>query len=209
MNQLEQEIKLNVQTDAPLDLMALPWLAQFNPADACLEHLVSTYYDTPTNELLKYGAGLRLRCVGGQWFQTVKCSGEVVDGLHRRQEWEQALEQPVFNLEKLQQTALAELIVDMDLWQRVEPVFTTDFMRHSWQLTLPQQTQVELAYDRGKVIAGDKTWPIHEIELELKSGSVDEMKQLAEQFFNTLAVTYSDTSKAERGYRLVRNSEDK
>lgn len=206
MSQLEQEIKLQVASSTELDLSGLSWLAGYQPADAKTEHLVSTYFDTESMQLVKSGAGLRLRRMGDQWFQTVKSTGQVVDGLHQRQEWEHKLTQPEFDLALLQQTALAPLIADNALWQQVKPVFTTDFVRHSWQLTLPEQTQVELAYDFGKAYSGEYVQPIHEIELELKAGSVEQMKQLAQQFLQSLPVQFSSVSKAQQGYRLFKQN---
>ena len=203
MNQLEQEIKLQVIGDEKLDIAGLAWLADYHPSDERVEHLVSTYFDTPQLELVKSGVGLRLRCIDTTWFQTVKSTGQVVDGLHQRQEWEHRLAQPEFDLPLLQQTALAPLIADSALWRRVKPAFTTDFIRNSWQLSMTEHTHVELAYDFGKVYSEAREQPIHEIELELKAGSVEQMKQLAQQFLQALPVQYSSVSKAQQGYQLL------
>ena len=85
----------------------------------------------------------------------------------------------------------------------IEQVFTTDFVRETLQLSLPNKTKIELAYDCGQVITGDLVEPIHEIELELKSGSIEQLSLLAEQFCQQLSVTPSDINKAQRGYKLL------
>lgn len=68
------------------------------------------------------------------------------------------------------------------------------------------KTEVELAYDRGEVRTETLSEPIHEIELELKKGSVESLKKLAEQCVQQLLVQYHDESKAHCGYRLVQQA---
>jgi len=63
------------------------------------------------------------------------------------------------------------------------------------------------AYDRGEVRTETLAEPIHEIELELKKGSVESLKILAEQCVKQLPVEYHDESKAHCGYRLVEQAE--
>jgi len=96
-----------------------------------------------------------------------------------------------------------EMIEDPAIWPTLKPVFTTDFERQTLQLTLSDKTEVELAYDRGEVRTDNLAEAIHEIELELKQGSVETLKLLAEQCVKQLSVEYHDESKAHRGYRLV------
>jgi len=150
--------------------------------------------------------GLRLRQVGNQWLQTVKCTGKVQDGLHQREEWEHEIGSDKFDLKQLKQTPLAEMIDDAEIWPNLQPVFTTDFERQTIQLELDDKTQLELAYDRGEVRTDTSAKPIHEIELELKSGSIESLKLLADELVKLLPVQYHDESKAHRGYRLITES---
>jgi len=200
---LEQEIKLQVVNDNIIDLAAIGWLKPFWQSELLTQQLVSTYFDTPDLYLIKHGVGLRLRQVGKQWLQTVKCTGQVKDGLHQREEWEHELDSDKFDLTQLKQTPLAEMIEDVEIWPKLQPVFTTDFERQTIQLELADKTQIELAYDRGEVHTDTAAEPIHEIELELKTGSIESLKQLAEELVKLLPVQYHDESKAHRGYRLV------
>ncbi|MDH5358482.1 MAG: CYTH domain-containing protein [Gammaproteobacteria bacterium] len=200
---LEQEMKLVVTSDGPLQLSELEWLRPYCSAQLVIHHLVSTYFDTPDLHLITQGVGLRLRNENGSWLQTVKATGQVKDGFHQREEWEQELNSANFDLEKLKQTPLNVMIQDSEIWPALAPMFTTDFIRQSLQLSLPQETTIELAYDRGQIRAGELSEPVHEIELELKSGSIEQLKQLARECCQKLPVVYGDDSKAHRGYRLV------
>jgi inorganic triphosphatase YgiF len=199
---LEQEIKLLVMQPEELDLMALPLIRAHLQAPVSHIHLLSTYFDTPEKALMAFGVGLRLRQIGDQWLQTVKCSGEAENGLHQRQEWEHELSGPEFDIERLAETALQPLLAQPEIWQAIEPVFTTDFERCVLPITLEDGTNVEMAYDRGEVRAGERRAAIHEIELELKHGEIERVQEFARQLKAALPLDYSDISKAGQGYAL-------
>lgn len=204
---LEQEIKLLVLQPEALDLMTLPWLKERLQAPVSQIHLLSTYFDTPNKALMKFGVGLRLRQIGEQWLQTVKCSGESVNGLHQRLEWEHELNGPEFDVTRLADTALEPLLAQAEIWQAIEPVFTTDFERSVLPLAFDDGTLVEMAYDRGEVRAGQRRADIHEIELELKQGGIEKVQEFAEQLKAALPLQYSDISKAGQGYRLAQGTD--
>lgn len=203
---LEQEIKLHVLSEDKLDLSALSWLTGFADGKIETHHLMNTYFDTADSQLLKQDLGLRLRQKNEVFLQTVKTAGIAIDGLHQRDEWEHELKSADWDLEKLQQTPLAPIINNADLWATLQPIFTTDFVRETLQISLPENTTVELAYDRGQVAAGELVDTIHEIELELMTGSVEQLKQFATFVCSHLAVKPSDSSKAQQGYRLVKRN---
>ena len=205
MSFLEQELKLVVLGQDKLELTSLAWLMDLADADMETQYLVSTYYDTADKELSKAKLGLRLRQKNKQWLQTVKTAGKVQDGLHQRQEWEDELVDANWDLAKLKQTPLAEIIDDAKTWSTLQPIFTTDFIREAYQLTVSDGTQIELAYDYGEVRAGELKAPIHEIELELKSGSVEQLKQIAKRLQEHFSLKPSDCSKAKQGYQLSLN----
>lgn len=199
---LEQEIKMVVSQQGELELLDLPWLSDLLEAKTARIHLLSTYFDTPEKALQQFGVGLRLRQIGTQWLQTVKCSGKAENGLHQRKEWEHELTGPEFDLALLAETELAPLIEQQTVWSAIAPVFTTEFERQLLPLRLQDGTRVEMAYDRGEVRAGEKRAVIHEIELELKQGDIKKMQDLAESLKAALPLEYSDTSKAAQGYEL-------
>lgn len=198
---LEQEIKLSVLTESRLDLKQLDWLMANVVGAVEQVHLANTYFDTPGKELKQFGVGLRLREINGRWLQTVKSHGEVIDGLHQRQEWEQPVAGAAFDLSGLKQTALAPLVENEVLWSTLKPLFTTDFDRQIYQLEC-DGSQIELAYDRGVVKAGNLQQPLHEIELELKRGDIATCRQLAQQLQTELPLEYNAKSKAESGYDI-------
>ena len=199
---LEQEIKLAVMSDQQLELSALP-LPSFRRSEFKTTRLVSTYFDTPDFYLAKQGLGLRLRFDGKNWLQTVKDKGQIDNGLHQRQEWEHSLPGKAFDLALLKQTPLHELIDDEPLWASLSPIFTTEFDRQYCLLETGEQTTIELAYDRGRVYTVTLEAPIHEVELELKSGQLHYLTALAQELCLTEPLQASNCSKAQQGYELV------
>lgn len=202
---MEQEIKLQVtQTDAiaPEQLAKVLGLST-SPLQQKIEN---RYFDSADRQLLKRGVALRLRYKAGQWLQTVKTAGQVENGLHQRQEWEMPLDSGDLDLQLLRQTALAPLIDDTAFWQDVQPIFTTDFVRLSWQFNWRKAT-VEMAYDRGSVSAGHLQVAIHEVELELLDGDVTVLDGIADMLSEQLPLVRHDQSKAALGYALLSRSQ--
>ena len=198
---LEQEIKLSVLDDEiDVNTIAFPGYQQ---SEIKRERLISTYFDTPGLTLIKHGVGLRLRFDGNQWCQTVKETGHVKNGLHQRQEWEQVLPTKDFDLESLKATPLKRLIENKAIWPKVSSVFTTDFIRQIIVLTIQDHTEIEFAYDQGTIYTKDKASAIHEIELELKAGDLNQLQQLATHLNSILAIQINDISKAQQGYALL------
>lgn len=204
----EQEIKLIVTDPRQLELATLDWLKPYYDGLPLINQLESTYFDTPELYLINNGLGLRLRHDDGSWLQTVKSKGQVKDGLHQREEWEHRLTSAAFDLDKLKQTPLASMIDDSEIWPQLIAVFTTVFVRETLQLTLPEGSKIELAYDRGQVRAGQLVEPIHEIELELKAGTVEQLKSFASELCQHFPLQSGNESKAYRGYALVARQQD-
>ncbi len=200
---LEQEIKLVVTREQPLAFSALPLASIYQQGEVQNKHLITTYFDTPHFDLMTHGYGLRLRFDGENWLQTVKESGHVANGLHQRQEWEHVLLDQAFDLTLLQQTPLQKWVDDPDFWTTLSPVFTTEFDRQYCVLETVDQTTIELAYDRGRVYTAVLEAPIHEVELELKSGQLHYLTTLAQDLCASGYLQANDRSKAQQGYELA------
>lgn len=208
---LEVELKLQLLTDDPVNLKDNPWVALCCAEPPRTVHLVSTYFDTPDLQLYKQRICLRLRKVGNQWLQTVKTPGTASAGLHQRNEWEDVLNGPEWDLQALRQTPIASLVDDDAMWSRIEPVFVTDFQRSIYWLNTEDDDVVELVHDRGAVRA---QWcretqsykadePINELELELKAGEPSVLFLIGSSLCHSIPLHHANRSKAERGYRLL------
>ena len=71
------------------------------------------------------------------------------------------------------------------------------------------QSLIELVLDRGKIESDGRATPICEIELELISGDVADLFAITHQLQETLDLRPAIASKAESGYALFKNTQEK
>ncbi|MDN6319332.1 MAG: CYTH domain-containing protein [Marinobacter sp.] len=193
----ELEIKLSLEPNGLISV--LNWLqAQPSATNGDKKSLVNRYYDTPTAELNHQRAALRVRQAGNQYIQTLKTQGEFVNGAHRRQEWEWPLTGPSLSLGLLADTPLGDGI---NLAQ-LTPVFETNFTRQIIMLD-DGEAVIECALDEGVIVSGEQEMPLHEVELELKTGDPSRLLVWAERLARQCPVFLNLISKAEQGYYLA------
>lgn len=201
----ETELKLGIVPEAIEALLHHPLLA----GTPKRQHLYNTYFDTDDLALTRQKVAVRERRVGNQadnaqTLLTVKTAGQSLGGLSRRREWEAPTRPGSFDFRALvDDRTLADALSTLS--GRLVPVFTTDFERLSWRITIAS-SEVEVALDRGTILVNrygkSANTPICELELELKSGDIHALKILAEQLGTTARLTPMDESKAARGYAL-------
>jgi inorganic triphosphatase YgiF len=172
--------------------------------------LLNTYFDTPAQDLQRARMAVRERLSGSDWLLTVKTAGSSVGGLSRRQEWEGPTIPGELDFAALVDDAA--LAAQLMAWRAdLQPLFRTDFERQRWVIT-HADAQIEVALDQGEVSVPSTALraPILELELELLSGSDTALQALAQALRHrpqgTLALTPSDTSKAQRGMALWRSA---
>ncbi len=164
--------------------------------------LRNDYYDTPDHDFQKHKVGFRVRGNNGEFEQTLKTNGKVSGGLHHRAEFNVPLKEPNPDL----------TLFDADVWPdgldpeaintKLAHQFSTHFTRTAFDVTL-DGGQVEIVLDEGIATTTKDSSPIHEIELELQSGSVETLYTLASILNAELDLRLSDVSKAAQGYQLL------
>jgi inorganic triphosphatase YgiF len=155
----------------------------------------TVYFDTPERRLKSAGYSLRLRRDGERWSQSVK-SG---DGAMNRFEQDHAVRAGLPDFSLLEGTPIASLVKVAD---RLSPVFVTRVQRRS-RRRATEGGRIEFSLDEGEVIAHNKSWPILELELELKSGRAEALFDEGRRLASGEAFTPAFMSKAERGYALA------
>ena len=204
---IETELKLRIAPEQLAGLKKLPLFKALSIARPVTHRLHNIYFDTPELALHKSEMALRLRRSGRQWLQTLKGGGSVKAGLHQRNEWEMPVSGPALDF-SLPETAEWEELLPPSLRKELRPVFTTDFSRSSRILSW-QDAQIELCVDQGEVRTEQRSTPICELELELKSGEPRQLFELALAILETVPFELEVVSKAERGYRLLYGDADK
>ncbi len=165
------------------------------------------YFDTADFALNRHKIALRIRRKKDhsghlRYIQTLKTAGASVNGLSRRGEWEWVLDAPVLDKDTIQ--ACEAWPADVPA-EALVAIFETNFTRFAANLTW-KDSQIEVALDWGEIVSNKKQLGLHEIELELKAGQPEDLRSLATLIQTSLPVFPFDTSKAERGFALFKQS---
>ncbi|WP_166422104.1 CYTH domain-containing protein [Paraglaciecola sp. 20A4] len=203
---IEIELKLLATPSAYQDILS--WLAQsrLNYTDSAGKQLRNDYFETTQRTLRKHDIGLRIRGCNGEFEQTVKTKGIVVAGMHQRPEYNVPLPSPDLKLDLFDPQIWPKSIDLTTLENDLYLMFSTDFLRHTFVITLSDATQVELVFDQGSISANGRSVEICEVELELKKGDPAMLFEIAQQLVCITPLRFGMQSKAARGYRLADNA---
>ena len=199
---VETEVKFRVprQNIAALPRLKIPGSRVGEGSES---DLISTYFDTRKRKLKRHGLVLRVRQTGGKHIQTIK---KVSAGNLGRGEWESEVKDGGPDLGEADGTPLQE-IASKKLRRKLRPVFKTSVHR----ITLPvhrKAGEIELAIDRGEIVAGRRSSRVEEVELELKRGHPRDLFQVARAVERKLDAELYLRGKAERGYDLVDSGDE-
>ena len=195
----ELELKLLVDANRLADFSAAPIIAANARNKGVRKHLKAVYYDTHKRALQRNGLSFRVRQSGARFTQTVKA--EFGNDPLRRGEWEASVPSTAPDIALALPFIPDKLRSDLER-HPLEAVFTTDIHRHQRIVDLPSGT-VEVAFDQGFLKSGDRSMPVGEIELELKSGSPSAIYELALRLAEHGSVRPSIHSKSARGFDLA------
>lgn len=200
---METEIELKFFVSPEFSTTLVAKIAEEKVLQHSCRELGNTYFDTPDNWLRQHDTGLRIRRYDDVFVQTVKTAGRVVAGLHQRPEYnaEHSSNSPDLTLHPNDIWPVGK---ELDvLQQELTPIFSTDFKREQWLISMSDGSQVEVAFDQGWVSASGNRDEICEVELELKSGQTDALFNLARTLSENGGMRLGNLSKAARGYRLA------
>ena len=169
-------------------------------ADGRRRRLRTVYYDTPDGALAKAGFVLRVRHDGKKHVQTVK-QAALDGGSLRRGEWEAEVDSEAVDVKAARKTPLKPCLKAATA-AALGPVFVVDVERARCDLQRAGGV-IEVALDRGEVRTGGRAAPIHELELDLKSGPAEVLFDLARELIGEFPLNLAFISKAERGRLLM------
>lgn len=169
--------------------------------------LQAVYFDTADVRLAAAGLALRLRREGDRWVQTLKGRG---DDLMNRLEHEVVLApggseppvDPARHAGSPAGQALAAALQGAELL----PQYRTDILRLH-RVVRQGGIRIEIAFDEGRILAADRSWPVCELEFELKAGSPTALIDLATRWALRHGLWLDVRTKSERGHRLARGME--
>ncbi len=159
------------------------------------------YHDTPDRDVARQGGSLRIRTVDGRPVFTVKTGPRRV-GIAVRQE----IEEPVDGrgirewVRGLLTAGRLELDLDPDL---LGPVLEIRNRRGVMDLAGPDETRVELVIDRVRFLGPRGEAEGAEVEVELKQGSEDRLRELCDWLQAQYPLAPFGVSKYHQALRLV------
>src|SRR5690606_28078303 len=168
--------------------------------------LKAKYYDTEERLLSQHGVALRQRLEGTRWIQTLKAAGK--SHLHRFEhnydlgELEQA---PQLDLSIYEQDAEAQQILKnalADSQEQLKLQFETDIQR-TFRVIQFEETDIEVSLDIGEVRTATEQREVHEVEFELKAGSVQSLLAFSFEWVKKYQLWLDVRSKAEIGNLLA------
>lgn len=198
----EIELKLRFAPARLRAVLALPLLLAAR--GAVTRKLTAIYFDTPALDLSQRRIALRVRREGRRWVQAVKGGGSTASGVHQRLEIENVLKHPHPDLSLLPRHPVSKILQSKKVAGSLVPVMRTEIMRSLRLLEPVPGVQIEVAIDSGVIRSGRRRTQVCEIELELKSGPVSALFELAQQLAQAVPLALEHRSKAERGYALFR-----
>lgn len=204
-NHMETELKLGCADESAWDkIMTAEALAAVTVSGSEItQQLEARYFDTPSHALQKAQLAYRLRREGENWIATVKGGGSSKGGLHARLEWNVVVSDNEPDVGAFAHTEIGERLQEVVGDEILEPILITFFERRMVEVVMPDSSTIEVAADKGAIIAGEKTSPILEIELELKTGESKALFMLGAALSREFPLLPEPDSKFYRGLLLA------
>lgn len=164
--------------------------------DTATYRMESTYYDTPAGDLSQMRCTLRCRLENDKKVFTLK-----MPATRGRAEYEveaEDLPEALAELCKLSKFAKSELLDESKLVAVCGAAFTRTAIT-----VAAEACTVEIALDSGVLTGGSKVLPLCEIEVELKSGTVESATAYAKNLAEQYQLTPESLSKFRRAYLLA------
>ena len=199
----EVELKLEVEAEDIARFKRHPLLKGARSRSA---PQLSIYYDTRGGALARHGYTLRVRSVDGGFVQTVKPTTQGA-GLFARDEWEVPVDSIEPDLGKLAGLPL-EAVWRSGKLKKLSPMIRSEVKRTSWRVGR-NCSEIQLDLDEGQIEAGGRSHWLSELELELLSGTAEDLVLAAHEIAGRVPVRVGVLSKAERGFAMAVGALDK
>lgn len=198
----EFELKLELPEDEIKRVAESAALTKMAQGPAAEKRLLSTYFDTADHRLAAAGASLRIREMNGERVQTAKLGTAVSGGVSNPVESETPTLRTRPHPGAIANEKLRRKFIRLVDFNKLKPVFRTEIARRAFQLVAPG-VEAELSFDEGRIVAGRRSRPISEVELERISGGIEAYADVALNLFGDIHFHLATQSKAAAGYALI------
>lgn len=198
----EIELKLVISEENLQKFFALPLVeATLRSESKNVRQLSTSYYDTPDMVFHKHGIAYRVRDKGdGSFEATVKTRKGEINGVVERLELNIPLVEDRAVLTGFKAMGLDYELTDLAP-QGVERLFTVNVERITYLIDYAGAV-IELAIDKGYIIAGEARDKVDEIEFELKQGDVSALFEFAAKVKAVIPMRTEERTKYARGLAL-------
>ena len=206
---MEQETKYTIKDPLTADVIwddAVKGVYGHSSGAETVE-MEAAYFDTKDRTLRNNNIALRVRREGNISFATFKWGGsKVVQGLYEHQE----INVPVETGEDISAPSLGifeesidgQKLSDLIGRKKLRELFRTIVTRRRTKIRYGSSV-VELSIDRGRIVAGEKTEQISEIEIELYAGDLSDVLSLTSEIADKYDLEPENRSKYARALMLI------
>ncbi|CAM4262382.1 CYTH domain-containing protein [Acinetobacter pragensis] len=189
-------------------------LKAIDPKKSQQIQLKAKYFDTPDRLMAQKHTALRQRLEGTRWIQTLKAAGKshIERFEHNLDLGEdsadasgEAAQAPALNLEIYAQHPEAQAVLENALGGQQDQLklqFETDISR-TLRVIQYQDAEIEVSLDIGCIRTADAEQEVHEVEFELKSGSIQSLLEFSFEWVKKYQLWLDVRSKAELGNLLA------
>lgn len=189
-------------------------------------HLVSTYYDTKSMFLKKNRVAYRVRkteeaedgsdILSSSYEATIKIDKKISGEMSSRYEFNVPVSGMDADVSVFEASELPLDLTEICGEEKPQPLFTVEVTREVLLLRITEKTLVELAIDKGLIYPGREedyrgkvenipVDHINEVELELKSGEIEDLMDYVEKMRGLVTVQGESRSKFVRGLALLQD----
>lgn len=197
---LEVELKFQIPEGRRTALMKA-----LDPKKSAQLQLQAKYYDTKDKKLAQAHAAIRQRLEGDKWVQTFKASRSHLARFEHNHDLGVLQQSPDLDLNVYADVPEAKELLKAALgedFKQLELIFETDIARTLRVLSYGE-SEIEVSLDIGEIRAQGRRQAVHEVEFELKSGSVQDLLAFSFEWVKKYQLWLDVRSKAEFGNLLA------
>ena len=181
-------------------------LKALDPKKSQIIQLQAKYYDTPDRQMSQHGAALRQRLEGTRWVQTLKAATKShLQRFEDNIDLGELAEAPHLDIDIYQNKPEALAVLKNALGDKFDELqlqFETDIQR-TIRVIQFEDAEIEISLDIGEVRTETSKQEIHEVEFELKSGSIQSLLAFSFEWVKKYHLWLDVRSKAEFGHLLT------
>ena len=181
-------------------------LKALDPKKSQQIQLKAKYYDTPDRLMAQKHTALRQRLEGSRWIQTLKAAGKShIERFEHNLDLGELEQAPELKLDIYADHPEAKTVLQNALGTQQDQLalqFETDITR-TFRVIEYQDAQIEVCLDIGCIRTTSSEQEIHEVEFELKSGSIQSLLAFSFEWVKKYQLWLDVRSKAELGNLLA------